>query len=66
MIEKQKQGRKKYERRAAHSLFMELFAGLPVKRVYKDQVTFVFKEEDEFINALRKIIERYDSENREQ
>jgi len=65
-IEKQKKGRKRYEKRKAHPLFNELFAGLPVKRVYKDQVTFVFKEEEEFINALRKIIERYDSENREQ
>ena len=65
-IEKQKKGRKKHEKRTAHPQFKELFAGLPVKRVYKDQVTFVFKEEDEFIDALRKIIERYDSENREQ
>jgi len=64
-IEKQKQGRKKHEKHTAHPLFRELFSGLPVKRVYKDQVTFVFKEENDFIDALRKIIERYDSENRE-
>jgi len=55
--------RKKYEKRAAHPSFKDIFTGLPVKRVYKDQVTFVFKDEDEFIAALRKIIERYDSEN---
>lgn len=59
----EKKHRKKYEKHAAHPAFKEIFTGLPVKRVYKDQVTFVFKEEDEFIAALRKIIERYDSEN---
>jgi len=55
--------RKKHEKREPHPFFKEIFNGLPVKRVYKDQVTFVFKEDDEFIAALRKIIERYDSEN---
>ena len=58
--------RKKYEKRAAHPAFKDIFAGLPAKRVYKDEVTFVFKDEDEFIAALRKIIKRYDSENWEQ
>ncbi len=66
ILEKQKLGRKKYERRAPHPTFKEIFAGLPVKRVYKDQVTFVFKEEAQFIAALRTIIERYESENREE
>jgi len=65
VLTKQKLGRKKYEKRTAHPMFKEIFEGLPVKRVYKDQVTFVFKDETEFINSLRRIIERYDSENRE-
>lgn len=56
--------RKKHEKRVAHPSFKDIFEGLPVKRVYKDQVTFVFQEEEEFISALRKIIERYDLENR--
>ena len=66
ILEKQKVGRKKYEKRAAHPQFKEIFEGLPVKRVYKDQVTFVFSDESEFINALKKIIERYESENQDQ
>gem|GEM_PF-3078082 len=65
IVERQGKGRKKYEKRAVHPVFKEIFNGLPIKRVYKDQVTFVFKNEDEFIDTLRKIIERYDSENRE-
>jgi len=32
-----RQPRKRYEKWAAHPLFKELFAGLPVKRVYKDK-----------------------------
>ncbi len=66
IIEKQKLGRKKHEKRVAHPMFKEIFDGLPVKRVYKDQVTFVFKDEAQFIAALKKIIERYESENQEQ
>ncbi len=66
VLEKQKKGRKKYEKRAPHPMFKDIFEGLPVKRVYKDQVTFVFSDEAVFIDALRRVIERYDSENREQ
>ena len=63
VLEKPKMGRKKYEKRAAQRLFKEIFEGLPVKRVYKDQVTFVFTDESEFITALKKVIERHESEN---
>jgi len=66
ILDKQKKGWKKHEKRAAHPMFKEIFEGLPVKRVYKDQVTFVFKDEDELIATLKKIIERYESENQEQ
>jgi len=55
--------RKKYEKRAAHPDFKDYFEGLPVKRLYKDQVTFVYKDEDEFFTTLRKVLERYDFEN---
>ena len=56
--------RKKRERRVAHPTFKNIFEGLTVKRVYKDQVTFVFKDEDEFFSTLRTILERHDLENR--
>jgi len=57
--------RKKHEKRVAHPSFKDIFKGLPVKRVYKDQVTFIFKDEEEFFTALRKILNRHDLENRE-
>jgi len=55
--------RKQYERRAPHPTWKDLFVGLPVKRIYKDQVTFVFKDEEEFFAALRTLLERHDFEN---
>ena len=66
ILAKQKSGRKKHEKRQADTWFKDIFTDLPVKRVYKDQVTFVFGSEDEFIAALKAILQRYESENREE
>jgi len=66
MLEKQRKGRKKHEKRAASPLFKNIFKDLPLKRVYKDQVTFIFADKSQFITALKKVIQRYESENWEQ
>lgn len=58
---KQIAGRKKYEGRSAYPQFRKLFEGLEgVKRLYKNQVTFTFSKEEDFIEILRTIIKRYD------
>lgn len=63
ILDKQKAGRKPYEHRAPRPTFKHIFEGLPVQRVYKDRVTFVFKSEFEFIDALKAVIKRYEFEN---
>lgn len=66
ILYKQKIGRKKYEKRSPRSGFRKLFEGLEgVKRVYKNQVTFTFNTEEDFIIIIRTILKRYDSENTE-
>jgi hypothetical protein len=54
------------EKRTAHPFLKALFDGLPVKRVYKDQVTFFFKDEGDLVATLKKVIERHELENGEQ
>jgi len=61
-LEKRRVGRKRYEKRSADPVFKDIFKDLPpVKRVYKDIVTFRVTDEAEFIRTLKTVIERWEA-----
>lgn len=61
-LDKRRVGRKRYEKRTADPAFKDIFKDLPpVKRVYKDIVTFRITDEFDFIRTLKTVIERWES-----
>jgi len=61
-LEKEKSGRKRYEKASMASDFRSILKDLPGVRIYKDRVSLAFNNEDELIATLRKLIEQLTSE----
>lgn len=57
-LEKERDGRKKYERKAMESSFRSVLKELPNVRIYKDRVSFTFDNENELIDSLKKLLDQ--------
>lgn len=61
-LEKEKSGRKPYEKQTLARDFRSVLRDLPGVRVYKDRVSFTFENEEELIDTVKKLLELLTSE----